>query len=238
MVLTGTLVNAAAIVAGGLIGSNIKGIRDEMGKTVLQGLSLAVLLLGIMMGMKSNQFLIVISSLVLGGILGEWWSIEQKLNQLGQWIEKKTSAGGEGKIAVAFVTTTLVYCVGSMAILGSLDSGLRNDHQILYTKAMLDGFSAVIFASTLGIGVVYSAIPVLIYQGLIAISSTFISTYIEPVLLEKIIQEITATGGILIMAIGLNILEIVKIRVANLLPAILVAGFIVPLVEWITYIIS
>jgi uncharacterized membrane protein YqgA involved in biofilm formation len=238
MVLTGTLVNAAAIVAGGLIGSNIKGIRDEMGKTVLQGLSLAVLLLGIMMSMKSNQFLIVISSLVLGGILGEWWSIEQKLNQLGQWIEKKTSAGGEGKIAVAFVTTTLVYCVGSMAILGSLDSGLRNDHQILYTKAMLDGFSAVIFASTLGIGVVYSAIPVLIYQGLIAISSTFISTYIEPVLLEKIIQEITATGGILIMAIGLNILEIVKIRVANLLPAILVAGFIVPLVEWIASIIS
>jgi uncharacterized membrane protein YqgA involved in biofilm formation len=238
MVLTGTLVNAAAIVAGGIIGSNIKGIRDEMGKTVLQGLSLAVLLLGIMMGMKSNQFLIVISSLVLGGILGEWWSIEQKLNQLGQWIEKKTSGGGEGKIAVAFVTTTLVYCVGSMAILGSLDSGLRNDHQILYTKAMLDGFSAVIFASTLGIGVVYSAIPVLIYQGLIAISSTFISTYIEPALLDKIIQEITATGGILIMAIGLNILEIVKIRVANLLPAILVAGFIVPLLEWISSIIS
>lgn len=231
MILTGTIVNTVAIIGGGLIGYKLKGIREEIGTTVMQGLGLAVLLLGILMGMKSDQFLILIASLVLGSVVGELLKIEDGLNKAGKWLEKKVSKGSEGKIAVAFVTTTLIYCVGSMAILGSLDSGLRNDHQILFTKAMLDGFSAIIFASTLGIGVVFSAIPVLLYQGALTIGSTLISQYISPELLDKMINEITATGGIMIMAIGVNILGILKIRVANMLPAILFAALFVWILE-------
>lgn len=233
MVLTGTIVNAAAIIGGGLIGFKLKGIREEIGKTVLQGLGLAVSLLGITMGMKSDQFLIMIFSLVLGGILGELINIEGALNRAGKTIEARFAKNGEGKIAVAFVTATLVYCVGSMAILGSLESGLHNNHTILFTKAMLDGFSAIVFASTLGIGVIFSAIPVFIYQGAIALASTYISSVIPAEMLGQIINEITATGGILILAIGLNILEITKIRIANLLPAIFIAALLVPIISWI-----
>lgn len=227
MILTGTIVNTVAIVAGAFIGYRIKGIREEIGKTVMQGLGLAVVLLGIMMGMQSNQFLNMIASLVLGGIVGELIMLEDGLNKAGKWLEQKVSRGSEGNFAIAFVTTTLIYCIGSMAILGSLDSGLRNDHQILYTKAMLDGFSAIIFANTLGIGVAFSAIPVFLYQGTLTLGSTLISQLIDPLLLEKVINEITATGGVMIMAIGVNILGLLKIRVASMLPAIIFAALFV-----------
>lgn len=231
MILTGTIVNAVAIIGGGLIGYKLKGIREEIGKTVMHSLGLAVILLGVMMGLKSDQFLIMIASLVIGGIVGELLKIEDGLNKAGKWLESKVARDQEGTFAVAFVTTTLVYCIGSMAILGSLESGLNNNHEILYTKAMLDGFSAIIFASTLGIGVVFSAIPVFLYQGLLTICSTWISTYVEPELLDIMIKEVTATGGVLIMAIGVNILGIIKIRVANLLPAIFIAAIIVYVLE-------
>lgn len=231
MILTGTLVNVAAIIVGGLIGFKIKGIREEISKTVMQALALAVILLGMMMGLKSGQFLIIIASLVLGSITGELLKIEDGLNDAGKWLERKITKGSEGKFAIAFVTTTLIYCVGSMAILGSLDSGLRNDHQILFTKAMLDGFSAIIFANTLGIGVIFSAIPVLLYQGVLTLSATWISRLFEPELLTQMINEITAAGGIMIVAIGINMLGIVKIRVASMLPAILYAALIVWMLE-------
>lgn len=231
MILTGTIVNTVAIIGGGLIGYKLKGIREEIGKTVMHGLGLAVVLLGIIMGMKSGEFLILIASLVLGGVVGELLKIEDGLNRAGKWLEQRVSRGSEGKFAVAFVTTTLIYCVGSMAILGSLESGLQNNHEILFTKAMLDGFSAIIFASTLGIGVVFSAIPVLLYQGILTLASTSISSYVDPQLLDQMINEVTATGGVLIMAIGMNILGVLKVRVANLLPAIVFAALFVVLIE-------
>ncbi len=231
MILTGTIVNTVAIIGGGLIGYKLKGIREEIGKTVMHGLGLAVMLLGIIMGMKSEQFLILIASLVIGGVVGELLKIEDGLNKAGKWLEQRVSRGSEGKFAVAFVTTTLIYCVGSMAILGSLESGLQNKHEILFTKAMLDGFSAIIFASTLGIGVVFSAIPVFVYQGALTLASTVISKYIDPLLLDLMIGEVTAVGGVLIMAIGANILGILKVRVANLLPAIVFAVLFVLILE-------
>jgi uncharacterized membrane protein YqgA involved in biofilm formation len=122
----------------------------------------------------------------------------------------------------------LVYCIGAMAIIGSIDSGLRHDHGILYTKSMLDGFSAIIFASTLGIGVIFSAVPVLIYQGVIAVAATFITLMISDASLNAIIVEVTAVGGVLIIGIGINILQIKKINVANLLPSLLIAAISVP----------
>lgn len=228
MALLGTIVNGAAIIIGALLGTLIKKIPEKMKTTIMQGIALAVVVLGISMGLKSEQFLIVIGSLVLGGALGERWDLEEKLNSLGKWLEKKVGGNQEGRIAKAFVTTTLIYVVGAMAILGALDSGLRNDHSILYTKSMLDGFSAIIFTSTLGIGVIFSAIPVVLYQGFIALFATQIDKLISPELMDAFIVEMTATGGIMILAIGLNLLGFIKIRVANLLPAmIFVAIFVV-----------
>ncbi|WP_096202893.1 DUF554 domain-containing protein [Bacillus sp. FJAT-45350] len=232
MVLIGTIVNGLAIIIGALLGTLIKNIPEGMKTTVMQAIALAVVILGINMGLKSEQFLIVIGSLVIGGILGERWQLEDRLNRLGKWLEKKIGAKEDGAVAKAFVTATLIYVVGAMAILGALDSGLRGDHSILYTKSMLDGFSAIIFTSTLGIGVIFSAIPVVLYQGIIALFATKIDLFVPQGLMDAFILEMTATGGVMILAIGLNILGILKIRVANLLPAILVTGILVFIVYY------
>lgn len=227
MALLGTIVNGLAIIIGSLIGTQLRNIPERVKVTVMQAIALAVIVIGIGMGLKSENLLIVIGSLAIGALLGERWDLEEKLNRLGKWLEKKTGAKEDGSFAKGFVTATLVYLVGAMAILGALDSGLRNDHAVLYTKSMLDGFSAILFTSTLGIGVLFSAFPVMIYQGLITILATKIVRYIPQESIDMFIVEMTATGGVMILAIGLNILGITKIRVANLLPAILVVGIIV-----------
>lgn len=224
MALFGTLINGLAIIIGSLIGTQLKNIPERVKVTVMQAISLAVIVIGIGMGLKSENILIVIGSLAVGALLGERWDLEGKLNFIGQWLEKKTGAKEEGSFAKGFVTATLIYVVGAMAILGALDSGLRNDHSVLYTKSMLDGFSAILFTSTLGIGVLFSAFPVMIYQGTIAILATQIVKFIPQEIIDTFIVEMTATGGVMILAIGLNILGITKIRVANLLPAILIVG--------------
>ncbi|WP_339060760.1 DUF554 domain-containing protein [Tepidibacillus marianensis] len=223
MVLTGTIVNTVAIIIGGVMGSFLSNIPQKVRNTVMQGIGLAVIVQGISMGLKTQNFLLVILSLVLGGVVGELIKIDEKLDQLGLWIEEKVGGKSKGSIANAFVTATLVYTIGAMAILGALNSGLNLDHRLLYLKAMLDGFSAIIFASTLGIGVVFSAIPVLLYQGTIALLATYIHSFISKELLDLMIVEITATGGLLIIAIAINILEIKKINVANMLPAVIIA---------------
>ncbi|WP_100374323.1 DUF554 domain-containing protein [Bacillus sp. FJAT-45037] len=227
MVLTGTIVNGLVIVLAACVGLLIRGIPERIKITVMQAIALAVVVLGIGMGLKSEQFLVVIGSLVIGGVIGEQIDIEKKLNQVGAWIEARLGSKEEGSVAKAFVTTTLIYVVGAMAVLGALDSGLRGDHSVLYTKSMLDGFSAIIFASTLGIGVIFSAIPVVLYQGGIALLATQINNYVPTELMDMFIVEMTATGGVMIVAIGLNILGILQVRVANLLPSIIVVGFIV-----------
>jgi uncharacterized membrane protein YqgA involved in biofilm formation len=236
MVLWGTIINAVAIIIGGLIGSGLPRISQGIRNTVMQGLGLAIAVLGMTMAFKSANFLIVIISLVLGGIIGEWLQIELRLQQLGDWLERLVKGGAQsntnkGSIAEGFVTATLVYCIGAMAILGSIDSGLRHNHDILYTKSMLDGISALIFASTLGIGVIFSAVPVFIYQGLIALSATLITLLVSASDLTTAIANVTAVGGILIIGIGLNILEIKRIHVANLLPSIFIAAVSVPLYQ-------
>lgn len=234
MVLFGTLINGLAIILGSLIGTQLRNIPERVKVTVMQAIALAVIVIGIGMGLKSENILIVIGSLAIGAVLGERWDIERKLNSLGKWLEKKTGAKEEGSFAKGFVTATLIYVVGAMAILGALDSGLRNDHAVLYTKSMLDGFSAILFTSTLGIGVLFSAFPVMIYQGTIAILATQIVKFIPQEVIDTFIVEMTATGGVMILAIGLNILGITKIRVANLLPAIIVVGVTVYALSFIS----
>jgi uncharacterized protein len=234
MALWGTIVNAAAIVIGGLLGILLPGIPENVKRTVMQGLGLAIAVLGLSMALKTDNLLIMIVSLVAGGLLGEWMQVEQRLERVGHWLERKsgtlTRLGGpsRSRISEGFVTSTLVYCVGAMAILGSIDSGLRHDHMILYTKSLLDGFSSIIFASTLGVGVLFSSVPVFVYQGCIAIGASVITLLVGDDMLNAMIKEVSAVGGVLIIGIGLNVLEIKRIHVGNLLPSLLVAALLIP----------
>jgi hypothetical protein len=202
----------------------------------MQGMGLAVVFLGLQMSFKTENFLLLIISLVIGSILGEMMRIEHYLNMAGLWLERKAgNLNRERSIATGFVNATLVYCIGAMSVLGAMDSGLRGNHDILYTKAMLDGFSSVIFTSTMGIGVAFAAIPVLLYQGAIALLSTQIYNFIGSDMLNSILAEVTAVGGLLIVGIGINILEMKKINVANMLPSLIIAAVSVPIADWLTH---
>lgn len=231
MFLLGTIVNCLLIIIGSLLGKLLHRIPEKIKGTVMHGIALAVMVLGLQMGLKTDNFLIVILSLVFGAIIGEYIDLEGKLNKLGGQLEKRIGNGnGKGSISQGFATATLLYVIGAMAIIGALDSGIRGDHAVLYTKGILDGFTALILTSSLGIGVFFSVIPVFLYQGTIALFATQIDAFVPKELLDSFITEMTSAGGIMILAIGLNMLGLTKIRVANLLPAILVVGLIVTIV--------
>lgn len=221
--MTGTIVNAAAILIGTAIGLLFrKGISKSANDTIMCGIGLAVALIGFKMAFKTENELIVILSLVLGGIIGEVLNIEGWLNRAGTFLESKVGGGGNGEISKAFVTTSLIYCVGAMAIMGSIEDGLTGNPTTLYAKSLLDGTSAVVFTTTMGFGVAFSAIPVFLYQG----SITLMAGGLKNLLTPGMINEMTATGGLLIVGIASNILGIKKIKVGNLLPAIAVAVFL------------
>lgn len=219
--MLGTIVNSLAILIGGLLGIIFGNtLPEKMKNTVIQGIGLAVILIGINMAIQTKNPLVVIASLVLGGVIGELIDIELRLKEFGKWLEKTLSKGNQsGNFTKAFVTSSLIYCVGAMAIMGSLESGLKGVHDILYAKAMLDGISAIVFASSMGIGVLASVIPVFLYQGGITISAGLL----QNVLSGPVVTEMSATGGLLIIGIGLTILEIKEIKVGNLLPGIFAA---------------
>ncbi|WP_141336689.1 DUF554 domain-containing protein [Paenibacillus sp. tmac-D7] len=237
MALWGTIVNAAAIVAGSLLGIGIGRMSESVKQTLMHGIGLALVVLGLSMALKSDNFLLIVISLTIGGLIGEGLRLEHRLEQLGQALERAVYAaesrlpsrprGGErpkGRLAAGFVNATLVYGIGAMAILGSLDSGLRGDHVILYTKGLMDGLLSVVFASTMGIGVLFSSLPIFVYQGSIALGASWIASLLDKVLLNEIIVQLTAVGGVLIIGVGINLLELRRIQVANLLPAFMVAA--------------
>lgn len=214
----GTIVNAIAIIAGGVAGVFLrKGIPESYKVTIMQGLGMSVLIIGLSGALKTGDILLMISSVVIGTIIGEALKIEDGLERLGQWIEGKVGKK-EGGIAKGFVTASLIYCVGAMAIMGSLESGLTGNHEILFAKSLIDGISAIIFASTLGIGVAFSGAAVFIYQGFITLTASFV----KPFLVESAIAEMSAIGGLLIMGISFNVMELKKIRVGNMLPAVFI----------------
>jgi uncharacterized protein len=231
MVLLGTIVNGICIVIGTLLGVFLHRIPENMKGTVMKAIGLAVVVLGLQMGLKSENFLIVIISLALGAAWGEWMNLEDKLNAVGTWLEKKLGSKKETSISQGFVTATLIFVIGAMAVIGALDSGIRGDHDVLYTKSIIDGFTSLILTTTLGIGVMFSAVPVVLYQGLIALFATQIHQWVPQELMDAYIVEMTATGGIMIFAIGLNLIGITKIRVANLLPGIIVVAMVVGVIH-------
>ena len=213
--MKGTLVNTVAVLVGSGLGVLLKtGLAEKYKETVMQTLGLAVGIIGIKMALASENFIMVILSLVIGAIMGEYFTLNKKIDNLGQ---KLTAKCGEkyGDVGVGFVTASLIYCIGAMAIVGALQDGINGDAGILYAKALLDGISAIVFAATLGIGVSLSALSILVYQG----SITLLAGVLQPLLIPAVITEITATGGVLIIAIALSMLNILKIRIANLLPS-------------------
>ncbi|RKD29047.1 DUF554 domain-containing protein [Thermohalobacter berrensis] len=219
--MLGTIVNSLSIMFGGILGTVFKnGLKDKYKDTVMQGISMAVIVIGLMGALESKNILLVIGSLVIGSLLGEWIDIEDKLNSFGNFIENKIGRK-KSNFSKGFVTASLIYCVGAMAIVGALESGLTGNHETLFAKSILDGISSIIFASTLGIGVAFSALSVFIYQGFITITASLVKTFLT----DPVINEMSAVGGILIMGIGINILEIKKIKIGNMLPSIFIPVF-------------
>lgn len=227
MVLTGTLVNGLAIIMGTFIGLFFQKIDEKYKETALSAVGLAVILIGLQMAFNVNALIIVILSLLFGGLIGEYLKLEDKLNIIGEKvgyiINKKDK---NNRLSQGFITASLIFVIGAMAIVGALDSGLRYDHSILFTKSILDGFTAMILTTTLGIGVGLSVFPVVIYQGIIALFAALIYQYIPESFLSQWITDITATGGLIIVAIGFNMLGVTKIRIANLIPALVIVTFL------------
>jgi uncharacterized membrane protein YqgA involved in biofilm formation len=220
--MLGTIVNTLAIIVGGLLGIVFRGgIPKKYQVTIMQAISLAVILIGLKMAFKTDAVLLVIFSLVIGSIFGEFLKIEHRLENLGKRLENRFSKDGNSGIAKGFVVASLVFCVGSMAIVGSMESGLTGNHQTLFAKSALDGLSSIIFASTFGIGVLFSSISVFVYQGFITLTASFM----KPFLIPPVINQMSGVGGLLIMAIGFNLLEIKIIKVGNMLPAIFIPLF-------------
>jgi uncharacterized membrane protein YqgA involved in biofilm formation len=217
--MLGTIVNALAIVAGSLLGLLFsKGIADNYKDIILSGVGLSVMLIGVKSALVSNDLMVVIFSVILGALLGEGLNIEKKLEMFGTFLESKVTAKSNDSKSFArgFVTASLVFCVGSMAIIGSLESGLTGNHQTLFAKSVLDGVTSIIFASTMGFGVMFSGLAVFLYQGLITLTAVFMKDFLVP----ETIEQMTSVGGLLIMAIGFNMLKITTIRVGNLIPGI------------------
>ena len=232
--ITGSIINALAIVAGSAIGLLLKWLAirfssvlpagagqlgHRLQEIIMQGVALCVLYIGISGSLKGSNTLVAILSMVLGAIIGETLDLDRRMKQLGDWVQSKTQklAGGTS-VSEGFVTASLLFCVGAMAIVGSLENGLTGNYDTLKAKSLLDGISSIVFASSLGIGVAFSGVAVLIYQGLISLSASFISPYLGG---EAVIAEMTCVGSLLIAALSLNMLGITKIKVMNLVPACL-----------------
>jgi len=217
--MLGTIVNALAISAGSLVGLLLnRTIPENYRHGVMSGVGLAVILIGVKGALSSESLLVVIFSVIIGAVIGEFLKIEEKLERLGKFIERKVASKSseQSSFARGFVTTSLVFCVGSMAIVGSLESGLTGNHQTLFAKSVLDGVTSIFFASALGLGVLFSSLAVFIYQGTITVMAVILKSY----LVAETIDQMTSVGGLLILAIGFNLLNITSIRVGNLLPGI------------------
>lgn len=243
--LLGTIVNTATVLGGSTIGLFIRWIIGRMGKgegtgseklaglgdriqtLIIQGLALCTLLIGISGALKGTNTLVTIISIALGALIGELLDLDGAMQRLGNWLQKKMSnlpeSLGGASIAEGFVTASLLFCVGAMTIVGSLNSGLSGNHEMLFAKSMLDGISSIVFSVSMGIGVMLSAAFVFVYQGALTLGASFLAPYLS----DLAITEMTCTGSLVIIAISLNMLGITKIRVMNLLPALFLVVLIV-----------
>ena len=227
--MLGTLVNVGTVIIGTFIGISFRSkLPDKVLKIIFQSLGLFTLAFGIAMSLKSENYLVIVFSLVIGGIIGQIIDIEAFLNKVSDKVQKKakleSSTFNEG-----LITAFLLFCTGPMTILGAIDEGLRSNSDLLLMKSVLDGFAAIALTSALGIGVGFSIIPLFLYQGALTFAAMFLGNFLP----ESLIIEITAVGGILLIGMGINMLEIKKIKVINLLPAIIIMPILAYLVSFL-----
>jgi uncharacterized protein len=216
--MLGPIVNAAAIVICSLIGTFlIRGIPERFDEIIRKAIGLSIMYIGLKGAFDNERVMLLIMSMVAGSVIGEFLDIDKGMNDLGKWAEKRMGFG-EGKFAKGFIMASLLFCTGSMAIVGSLNSGLQGNHEMLYAKSILDGVISIVFASTMGIGVLFSALPVFLYEGGITLGASFVKEWLTP----DIIREMSAVGSLLIAALGFNFLEVKQIKVANMIPAIFI----------------
>jgi len=214
----GTIINAAGIVVGSLAGAALHSrLPKGMISTSLQAVGLMILLIGISMALLGTDYVIIITSLVIGAVIGELLAIEKRLNAFAEGFRKKAHLG-QDKLVAGFITASLIYCTGSMAILGAVQDGVGSAPTILYAKAALDAIISMALASAMGIGVAFSAVPVFLYQG----SLTLLAANSQGLLAGSTLAQLSGVGGILLMGVGINLLEIRKINVVNMLPSLLV----------------
>jgi uncharacterized membrane protein YqgA involved in biofilm formation len=229
--MTGTVINVITVVAGGTLGALLgERLPSRIRYIVMQGVGLVTLAVGMSMAITTENFLLVLLSIVMGGIVGEWWRLEERLDGAGKWLEAKASRFpflARGEFTKGFVTASLVFCVGPMTILGSFQDGLSGDCTLLAIKSVLDGFSALAFAASMGMGTTFAAVTVLVYQGVLTLGASLF----QNILTDAMITEMTATGGVMILGIGLLLLEIKRVRVANFLPALAIVPLLVALWE-------
>lgn len=217
--MIGTFVNMAAVMVGGTVGLLLgKRMPERLQEILFQALGLAVCAIGISMALESENMIISVVSIALGAATGHIIGIEKGLNRLSDKIQKSTHIGGS-RFTEGFVGATLLYCVGSMTILGAFEDGLGEYPRLLYTKAVIDGISAIVLASVAGIGVLCSIIPLLLYQGALTLSAE----WLKPIMQEAMINEMTAVGGLMLMGIGISLLKIKEMRTADMLPALIYA---------------
>lgn len=220
--MLGTIVNTISVVIGSLVGLVVKGrITEKISDTIMKGLGLCVVLIGVKGALEGENTILIIISVALGALVGELIDIDRCLNRLGEILESKFNKNKGEKVSIAegFVSASLLFCVGAMAIVGSLESGLQGNHTTLYAKSILDGIASIIFTSTLGIGVIFAAVTVFLYQGGI----TLLAGVLAGVLSAEVIALMSAVGSLLILGLGTNMIGATKIKVANLLPGIFIA---------------
>lgn len=247
--MIGTMVNTVAVLIGGFIGLLFKkAIPKRLSDTVFKGLGLCTIFIGITgVFQEGVNTLVVIASVVLGAVIGEAVDLDKRINSLGKWIENKCKRSDTDKISVAqgFVSASLLFCVGAMTIVGSLQSGLANDHTTLFTKSILDFVAAIIFASSLGFGVLFSAGFVFVYQGLLSFGSYLIGSMFSAsadMLVSGAqltgfmitVNSMNCVGYIIIIGLALNMLDVTKLKVMNYVPAIFMPVVLCPLADYIT----
>lgn len=231
--MVGTLINVATVLVGGLLGTLLGNrLPEKMRQTVVFGLGLVTAVVGMQMALTTQNVLLIMGSILFGGILGEWGQIDARLEALGRWLEMRLGGGQEGQaegrsITRAFVTASLVFCVGPLTVLGSIQDGLTGDYNLLAIKAVLDGFAALAFAATMGPGVLLSILTIVVLQGGLSLAAMTAGDALGEVTRQTPwVIEMTAAGGVLMLGISLMLLELRRIRVANLLPAVLLAPLI------------
>jgi len=229
--MIGTLINVVTVLIGGTLGSLLGDrLPERMRETLMHGVGLVTLVLGISMAIDTSNVLVVLLSIGIGGILGEWWRIEGRLDSLGEWLQEKASGVpflARGDFVRGFVTASLVFCVGPMTILGSIQDGLTGDYTLLAIKSVLDLFAGLAFAASMGMGVTFSALTVLLFQGGLSLGAAPFQT----ILTESMITEMSATGGVMILGIGFLLLDIKRVKVGNFLPALAIAPLLTALWE-------